>query len=298
MNSTNGSGGWSTLLNPRDHTWTISRPIEIGSRSQRREAAKDATSFANELGGTLLYGIPQRDGPDKAPVPAKPYGMAPIGGLEEDLENIFMTVISPMLPEFRIRRVGSSEYPGKVVYVIRTPESWMGPHMVQGYEDGRFYRRGQFRAVTMPERDVEERYRQRLLRRDAAIDFVGSEEARHLRLFVGRNVRPPRLAQTFLCTVPLLLTPDRVRFEDGSMGDWLSRHTLWSQWSPSMYGVRTGVTHAVDDRAEVEVHRHGAIVCWRHTSISDPRLAHVLLTVTNSGSYWKFYSWPGSSTNL
>ena len=60
--------------------------IDVNSKKHRLEAAKDISSFANELGGTLLYGIPQRrDKPDGAPIPTKPYGMESIPGLQEAL---------------------------------------------------------------------------------------------------------------------------------------------------------------------------------------------------------------------
>ena len=51
-----------------------------------------------------------------------------------------------------------TEYPGKVVYAVWTPESWLGPHMVEGYSDQRYYRRGQLRAVPMAEHEVRQRH--------------------------------------------------------------------------------------------------------------------------------------------
>ena len=95
--------------------------ITLGTQSQRRELAKDISSFANERGGSLLYGIPEdRANPDSAPIPQRPYGIAAIPGLEQNLENIYSETLTPLLPEYRIRKVELSEYPGKVCYLVPT----------------------------------------------------------------------------------------------------------------------------------------------------------------------------------
>ena len=209
--------------------------LNVGSQGERREVAKDISSFANELGGTLVYGIPeQRTQPQAAPTPIRPYGIETMPGVEQVLENIFLTTISPLLPEYRIRRVVLSEYPGMVCYVVWTSESWVGPHMVHGYKDGRFYRRGQFRAVRMSERDVEDRYRRRLSMRNAAEEFLTSEQAAHLSHFLGR-----RQAKTSLMLVPLLLIPNRLAFDQSDVRAWLAANIIDQQWSPSMHGVVT-----------------------------------------------------------
>jgi len=86
-----------------------------------------------------------------------------------------------MLPTFRVREVPVSEYPGKACYLVWTPESWAGPHMVHGYGDGRYYRRGQYRAIVMSERDVEDRYPRCLQLVSSYQDFIDSERAKQMR---------------------------------------------------------------------------------------------------------------------
>ena len=238
------------------------REINASKQSDRRELAKDVASFANEVGGTIIYGIPEQQGqPQAAPVPVRPYGIDPVPGLEQNLENILSTTIAPLLPEYRIRRVDLSEYPGKFCYVVWAPESWAGPHMVHGYRDGRFYRRGQFRSVIMSERDVEERYRRRLLMRNAADQFVESEDALYLDRFYQHNQ-----ATTILMVVPLMLIPNRVVFTEPRLREWLLKHALYQGWKPSMQGVRTCRDWgAPGDRTDVELHHNGALVAWRYT---------------------------------
>jgi hypothetical protein len=75
------------------------QPPSLVKHKDRREAAKDISSFANELGGCLIYGIPEMEValPDKTKigVPQKPYGIPPIHGFEELLENVLTDAISP-----------------------------------------------------------------------------------------------------------------------------------------------------------------------------------------------------------
>jgi len=175
--------------------------LKIASQMDRRELAKDITSFANELGGTLVYGVPEeKDSHQAAPTPKRPYGISAVPGIIESIENIFVSTITPLLPEYRIQPVELLEYPGKMCYVVWTPESWSGPHMVYGYNDARFYRRGQYRSIPMTERDVEDRYRRRMTMRSAAEGFLVSAEASHLLRSYGRIQ-----AKTILMVVPQLL---------------------------------------------------------------------------------------------
>lgn len=241
--------------------------LNISKPTDRRELAKDAASFANELGGTLIYGVPERrQMPQSAPIPTRPYGIDAILGLEQNLENIFSTTVSPLFPEFRIRQVELSEYPGKVCYLVWTPESWIGPHMVHGYNDGRFYRRGQFRAVIMSERDVEDRYRRRLATRVVAEEFRNSEAALHAHRLLGRSQ-----AKTSLFIIPLLLVPNRVAFGQPSMRVWLAAdtNTIGEPWSPTMYGVAAEYTEGTGRRTRAEIHRNGAVVVWQYTAVKD-----------------------------
>ena len=154
--------------------------IHLTEPAQRREAAKDISSFANEIGGTLLYGIPEARGSSEAPIPSEPYGIDPIPNLEQHLEDVHVGFIRPLLPESRIRKVELTNYPNKVVYVVWTPESWLGPHMVEPNGDRRYYRRGQFRAVIMAEHEVRSRYERLLASLDIASAAVDELETNTL----------------------------------------------------------------------------------------------------------------------
>jgi len=250
---------------PEGPTLDYKQELDIGKKSGKIEFVKDITSFANELGGTLIYGVPEeRSSKQEAPIPSSTYGMDPQPGLIETLENLLSDAISPLLPEYRLRSFPVSKFPGKNCYIVWTPESWFGPHMVSGYEDNRYYRRGQYRTVRMSERDVEERYQRRANLRLAAESFPPSDGAMQL---LNRYVR--NVAKTTLIITPLLSIPNRVEFAESRIQDWLRDNTLWQSWIPSMYGVRTFESHGVRDRADVEIHRNGGLVACHYTQIDD-----------------------------
>ncbi len=240
---------------------------------RRQEWAKDITSFANELGGVLVYGVPEESqNANNAPVPGRPYGIDPISGFEQDLENVYSAAITPLLPDYHIRKVRLSEYPDKVCYVVWTPESWAGPHMVSAYQDHRYYRRGEFRAIVMTERDVEERYRRRLELRGAANQFMESGDAWHNLWFFGASG-----PTTTLMVIPHLLIPNRIVFHEPAMRTWLEGRPLNGYWLPTMYGVWTKGRDD-EDQEIVEIHRNGAVVACHYISgkVDDERQGFVI----------------------
>jgi len=270
--------------------------LKLSPDTERRELAKDITSFANEVGGTLIYGVPEQSNP-AGPIPSKPYGIDPIPGAEASLENIFVTTISPTLPEYRIRRINLSEYPGKVVYIVWVPESWTGPHMVHGYAEGRYYRRGQYRSILMSERDVEQRYNRRVNLIGLADKFMDSTNATHL-----SKMFPSNIAKTSTIILPELLYQNRIDFSLKESRVWLENNLFPLPWVPSMFGVTTSVDRGRASHVECEIHRNGAIVEWHQTKIvqdSPPVLAYLselqnLLTTLQLASRWfNFLSYSG-----
>ncbi len=237
--------------------------IALDSQSERREAAKDISSFANEVGGCLIYGVPEKRLPQDRAIPQRPYGIDPIPEVESRLENIYVDAIKPVLQEWRIRRIGLSQYPGKVVYLAWTPESWVGVHMVEAYGDRRYYRRGQLRAVEMAEHEVRARYERAAAARDRLADFLSSPELNYVRQrlpkgFVSRYVASP---------VPLTTT--RIDMQNSRFRAWLqSRAVPLRPWQPSPYGARTDLPRGGWSRSEryAEIFRNGALAVWIPTA--------------------------------
>lgn len=239
--------------------------IPLERKEQRLEAAKDISSFANEIGGTLIYGIPEDRQSDEISIPCKPYGIDPVPDLESRLENIYVDSISPRLPEWRIKKVKLTEYEGKVVYIVWTPESWLGPHMVQAYKDKRYYRRGQLRAVPMEEHEVRAKYERIRNLESTVADFLNSRQVNYISQYFPIDIH----VVTHYAACPVLLSPDRVDFTAPDMRQWLVQNYYGNwQWVPSGYGVRTQLPSHGTSQDCSEIHKNGAISHWREASIA------------------------------
>jgi len=146
--------------------------LDISKDSGKKELAKDVSSFANEQGGVLIYGVPEaRDGELPKPKPLSECGMEIDRSLPESIERILISTVQPPLHALTIRVVGLPEIAPKQLLTIQHPESYWKPHMIEGYGVGRYYRRGNFQAVIMNEREVEAAYLAREAARTHALEF-------------------------------------------------------------------------------------------------------------------------------
>ena len=237
----------------------------------RREVAKDISSFANEVGGTVLYGIPEKRTADRPPVPSKPYGISPIPNFESRVEDVLVDSIQPTLPEWRIRQVVVSQRPKQVVYVVWVPESWVGVHMVEGYADSRYYRRGQYRAVPMTEREVSERYERVLITRNWVDEFLCSPELNYV------NALLPEAYRSHYVVCPAIASKNRIDFSSSNVRQWLQSHPYppWG-FEPSAYGVRTKLeiyTRKKEWAPYTEIYRNGVLSHWAPTMVAQPENA-------------------------
>ena len=250
--------------------------------SERREVAKDISSFANEVGGTVLYGIPEKRTVDGRPIPSKPYGITPLPNFESRVENVLVDSIRPTLPEWRIRSIVVSQRPKKVVYLAWVPESWVGVHMVEGYGDNRYYRRGQYRAVPMTERELHDRYERLSTRSGWLQAFLKSRELNYVADFLPSNFR----SHYVLCPLVPLVDID---FSTGKMQEWLHSHPYPPHaFSASPYGARTDliVNHEFQKwDPYMELYKNGAISCWRPTAARPLDQSHDVLAYVSELKY-------------
>lgn len=103
----------------------------------KREFMADVCSFANAVGGDILYGVQENDG-----IPVVIPGLADFNEDKERLrlDNMIRDGITP-----RIQGVQMLAVPGfgkGPLFVLRIPRSWNGPHMVTFRGNSRFYGRG------------------------------------------------------------------------------------------------------------------------------------------------------------
>ncbi len=98
--------------------------------SSNDEIAKDISSFANASGGTIIYGIEDKD--------RKPQRIVWVdtSGVEEKFQNIAQSAVQPPL-EITVTRLVNPDDETKSIYIINIPQSTKAPHMAKD----RYYRR-------------------------------------------------------------------------------------------------------------------------------------------------------------
>ena len=102
--------------------------------SDKKEALKDITAFANSAGGHLIIGMEETNG--------VPTGLLGLPGVDIDplinrLESLVRDGVEPRMVGIRMRRVNLTG--GASAVVIRIPKSWNPPHRVSTANTNRFY---------------------------------------------------------------------------------------------------------------------------------------------------------------
>lgn len=228
--------GWARDLiarrAPESDALDYKRTIKVDSRSDRVEVAKDITSFANEHGGVLLYGVPEEEEHGvPVPRPLAECGLDDPSGLPAKVENILVDIVEPPLPELFIKTIQLSEIAPKVLILAHHPASWNRPHRVE-YKDARYYRRANYRAVIMTEREVEAAYASRRSFATAVREFVASTD-------FGEIAPETRALRAVI--VPRFSLVRREIMGENAFRNWLEQNTprdRRGQWVPFLEGVR------------------------------------------------------------
>lgn len=130
------------------------RELALSSPSERAEAAKDVSAMANGVGGRIYYGIAEKKLDDGTVVASEIVPLAD-GSLPERLENVLVEGIHPV-PRYEMYRVDVDS--GYVLVVEVYPSYSRDLHMVSGFKQYRFYRRGEYRTIPMSEPEIREAY--------------------------------------------------------------------------------------------------------------------------------------------
>jgi hypothetical protein len=113
-----------------------------GNDADRKEFLADVSSFANAIGGDVIYGIAESREDGKATgIPEAVEGLV-VGNTDAEtrrLENMLRDGIAPRLPGVQFRWV--PDFPKGPVLIVRIARSWAGPHMVTYQQHSRFYSR-------------------------------------------------------------------------------------------------------------------------------------------------------------
>lgn len=120
-----------------DRTIDYKRELPGGSDEQRREFLRDVSSFANGMGGDILYGVEEAGG---VPTVARGVTLSNFDELRRRLQSTVDSNLDPRLPAVDIVEV--SGFPDGSVVLVRVYQSWRAPHMVTFKGLGKFYVRG------------------------------------------------------------------------------------------------------------------------------------------------------------
>lgn len=102
----------------------------------KKEFLSDVSSFANSIGGDLLFGVKEDDG---LPIEITGIENEDIDAIILRLENIIRDGIEPRIVGISVKDVKLNN--GNMVIVIRIPNSWTSPHIVSYRNHSRFYAR-------------------------------------------------------------------------------------------------------------------------------------------------------------
>jgi len=136
---------------PEGRSFEFKRQLPGGSDGDKKEFLADVSSFANAIGGDLIYGIEERQG-----IAAAAEGVTTTN-LDADLLRLDEMIRSGINP----RIVGCQVWPvpglpkGPAI-LIRVPRSWQGPHIVSYQREFRFYSRSTNGKFRMDASDVRE----------------------------------------------------------------------------------------------------------------------------------------------
>lgn len=104
------------------------------SDSDKREALKDVSAFANSHGGHLIIGISEENG-----IPVSVSGINDIDADAEilRLEQMVRTGIEPRITGIKTRSIALTG--GGYAFIMRIPKSWNPPHRISANNSNRFW---------------------------------------------------------------------------------------------------------------------------------------------------------------
>jgi hypothetical protein len=173
--------------------------LQITTGEEKRELARDLSSFANAAGGDLIYGVGEaKDSSGKnLGYPSKIVGF-PCSNYDDvklRIESIARDHVAPRIPGIALHKMDG--FPDGSVVIIRIPQSWNAPHMAATPGQTHFYSRNsagkqpldvhQIRAAFVASADTESAVRRfrderlsRLVAGELPIELKYPEQARLL----------------------------------------------------------------------------------------------------------------------
>lgn len=179
--------------------------VDLTSRKQRLEAAKDISGMANSAGGWIVYGVAEHDGAAAQLTPVSD----PL--FVERLDNVLIAAVVPR-PTYRIAQVPTTQ---GLVVVVRVEPSSLDVHQVCAYGDNRFYKRSERGVHPMTEPEIREAYARVHRLRLSVADRLDAVLDEHLAALAKEQIAAPFVSAI---AVPLGAPDDWVN--PGSVGDF------------------------------------------------------------------------------
>jgi len=135
------------IQNLIDNQITESLTLEYkDGRKKVTDMVKDFSAFANTVGGTIIYGVSERNG-----IPVS-FSWINKRGVKEQIENIVLSNVQPKIEYYKIKQFENPDNKEESVYVINILESVNVPHMSN---DNKYYIRRDFKSEPMDDHEVK-----------------------------------------------------------------------------------------------------------------------------------------------
>jgi len=115
----------------------------------KKELAKDVSAFANSAGGTIVFGIREKN---QVPL-SLDEGADPVIISPEWIEQVINSGVQRRIPGLRIVQIQLGSSPRRVAYAVQIPPSPQAPHQAP---DKRYYKRFNFQSVPMEDYEIRD----------------------------------------------------------------------------------------------------------------------------------------------
>lgn len=163
---------------PEGRTIDYKRELPGGADAEKKEFLADVSSFANTVGGDLIYGVDETGG-----IPTAIVGVA-AADIDAEILRLNGIILTGLAPRIRhdVLRVPCGN---TTVIVLRVEQSWIGPHRVIFGGHDKFYARNSAGKYPL---DVIE-LRQAFLRASSVAEQIRSfRENRLIEIAAGRTL--------------------------------------------------------------------------------------------------------------
>jgi hypothetical protein len=229
---------------------------------KKTEISKDVSAFANSDGGTIVYGMTEKDN--------KASGLDDgVSGLDREwLENVITSTINPRIDGIVIHPIEVSN--GSFAYIVHIPRSERAPHQAQ---DKKFYKRFNFKSVPMEHYEIMDVMR----RQSAPLLSLGFSFKRQMN---GNSMRP---TETIFRVINKSDTPaenfavriyidSRIRVDVPDIQSIHEAQYEDSQGSINIAGHNVGVTML---QARWSSYKHGLVWKGEATDLSSEITLHI-----------------------